>query len=259
MKIVVNPDYDNFHDYMMRLPEAQNHDVKKTFCNHRNTVDLRTVNGIDIVVKRYKRPTLFNCVVYTFFRKNKGQNAYENSLRLKELGVNVPDPIGYLVQKKYGFVHTVYFVCRYIPMTSVREHFSDGERIGSLEKDLFHYYLHLGDLGVEHRDFNLSNILAEYNAGKYEFALIDINRMTFHNRNHQMVCDVNNAVSMRLDRGILDKFFDAYSQERGTPKSAIRLAYGLREGLHILNRDIQRFFKKPFKKKRRTCVRLAPE
>ena len=46
----------------------------------RNEIRLVNIDGEDVVVKRFKRPNLFQKIIYTFFRKNKAYKSYHNGV-----------------------------------------------------------------------------------------------------------------------------------------------------------------------------------
>lgn len=86
VKTVVHPDYARFEDFVRRLPQ-ENFPIDRVFCDRRNTVVATHDQGMAMVVKKYARPTLFNCFVYTFFRPSKAERAYRYALRLARCGV----------------------------------------------------------------------------------------------------------------------------------------------------------------------------
>ena len=71
VKTVVHPDYARFEEFVRRLPQ-EDFPIDRVFCDRRNTVIATHDQGVPMVVKKYARPTLFNCFVYTFFRPSKG-------------------------------------------------------------------------------------------------------------------------------------------------------------------------------------------
>ena len=70
VKTGVHPDYARFEDFVRRLPQ-ENFPIDRVFCDRRNTVVATHDQGMAMVVKKYARPTLFNCFVYTFFARPK--------------------------------------------------------------------------------------------------------------------------------------------------------------------------------------------
>lgn len=70
VKTVVHPDYAYLEDFVRRLPQEE-FPIDHVFCDRRNTVVATHEQGIPMVVKKYARPTVFNCFIYTFFRPTK--------------------------------------------------------------------------------------------------------------------------------------------------------------------------------------------
>ena len=114
VKTVVHPDYAYLEDFVRRLPQEE-FPIDHVFCDRRNTVVATHEQGIPMVVKKYARPTVFNCFIYTFFRPTKAKRAYRYAMRLERCGVETAAPIGYVHVYRWGIFHTGYFLCRYLP------------------------------------------------------------------------------------------------------------------------------------------------
>ena len=157
MKITINPAIRHVQPFIERLPEV--FPVSGEVLHEgRNQIRAFDIGGESLVVKRYKRPHLFNRVMYSFFRKNKARRAYEHALRLRGMGFDTP-----------------------LPQTMRR--FPAPDTLPVLEA-FARFTVRLHEQGICHEDFNQTNILWEYDgtAGNYRFQLIDINRMRFHAR-----------------------------------------------------------------------------
>ena len=74
MKIVINPKYSYLADFINSLPD-KNPFPEEVFQNDRNYVYKITVEDTPLVVKKYKRPTLANCFIYTWFRMGKAERS----------------------------------------------------------------------------------------------------------------------------------------------------------------------------------------
>jgi len=145
--------------------------------DERNTIKEVDFNNEKLVVKAYKKPNIVNSLIYTFLLKSKAQRAYEYGLRISEFTPKVVAKIEYF----QPFLTKSYLICDKF----------DAEF--NLQKPLFYnhpdkkeifsqfagfvYKLHQGD--IVHRDLSPGNILIKKNDKKYEFKIIDINRMTF--------------------------------------------------------------------------------
>lgn len=95
------------------------------FCNKRNVVERVKVGEDIIVIKRYKRPTIANCIVYTFFRKNKARRSFEYAKRLLKIGIDTAKPIAYIELNSYGFFHTGYYISEWLLYTPLQKIFAE--------------------------------------------------------------------------------------------------------------------------------------
>lgn len=180
MEVHINPAYADLSDFILSVP---NHDYtpEQVYCNRRNTVERIRYNDQQYVVKKYKRPVLLNCVVYTWFRKNKPLRAYENAEYLLKNGFDTAAPIAYLVFKKHGFYHTGYFISSYIPYPTLDEILRGDDEAAKKEwEDAFvDYTVRLHQAGIIHRDYNARNLIVHKEGDQHCFAMIDINQLTF--------------------------------------------------------------------------------
>lgn len=147
----------------------------------RNSLKIISYDGEDIVVKSFKVPHFINKVMYTFFRDSKAKKSYEHSLKIDHF---TPDPIGYVEYFKLGLLHDSYYLCKkYDYDFTIREplldkNFEDKERIFQ-DFAFFTYELH--NYNIEHLDYSPGNILIKKLEDRYEFKIIDVNRMQFKN------------------------------------------------------------------------------
>lgn len=184
MKSVIHPDFENIRAELVSLIKGD-YTPLKTFCNKRNTVQLVSVAGRKMVLKKYKPNGWVTGLIYTLFRKSKARRAYEHAITLTSLGFDTPQPIAYFEDKRAGIFRQGYFVCDYADLPSVEQIFySDKERLNKDEHlkmahSLSRYTLSLHNAGVLPLDFNTGNILFSQAGDKYDFTLIDINRMKF--------------------------------------------------------------------------------
>ncbi len=158
------------------------HFRKSTNCLYmgRNTLKVLTYGDEKIVVKSFKIPHFINKIAYTFIRDSKAKKSYKHSLVISEF---VPRPIGYAEFTRYGLIYDSYFLCeKYDYDFTIREplkqHDFVNKEIIFNQFAKFTYTLH--NRGVEHLDYSPGNILIkEILPKKYEFKIIDVNRMAF--------------------------------------------------------------------------------
>ncbi|MBO5864763.1 MAG: hypothetical protein J6Q73_01755, partial [Bacteroidaceae bacterium] len=163
---------------------AGNYVSKRVMRDKRNRVELVSMQGCELVVKRYKRPNLFNRFAYTFLRKSKARRAYEYAFRLLSMGVDTPVPVAYVEVSKKGLFIDGFFVSVYMPYGLISDAYTgvvpDSEK-ARLTKEFMDFTLSLHEKKILPMDFNSSNIFYFFDEkeGKYRFALTDINRMRF--------------------------------------------------------------------------------
>ena len=177
MEIVINPQFEAYRNIIESFTR-QDVTFRKTFRQHRNLVGVCQMGPYEVVVKRYKRPTLANCVIYTWFRKNKAQRAYENALCLLDKGITTPTPVAYMVLKRLGFVHTCYFISLYLPWPPLSEAdaATNGEANDALWREYMGFARQMHEKGLLLRDNNQDNTLVS-TSDTIRFALVDINRL----------------------------------------------------------------------------------
>lgn len=179
MKTVINNDYKAYEDFINGVPQAFD-SAGTTLHTGRNTVKSFTVDGTELVVKRYKRPNIIQRIAYTFFKKSKAERAYIYAYELRKRGFNTPHEAAYIELRRHGLLSDSYFIsgaCNLPPLTAPLQ------RPGfdtALADSLAGFLVRLHEKGVLHGDLNLGNILYEPTAdGGYTFWLIDTNRSHF--------------------------------------------------------------------------------
>ena len=183
MKVKINPDFEKYKDFVVSMPQ-ESYTLETVFCNKRNTVGtVRMDDGTPVVVKKFKRPTLVNCVVYTYFRLPKTQRAYNNALYLTQHGFDTALPIGYVEIFKNGFYHTGYFAQTFLPHETLRQAVArlenDEAEMSRLGSDFLDFLISMHEKDILMGDNNIDNFITHKDRGHYHFALIDVNRLYY--------------------------------------------------------------------------------
>lgn len=219
MNIVINNKYESLRAFVEGLHEGVFEREGTTLFEGRNRVKAFDTADGRVVVKKYKRPGLINRVVYTFFKHTKAHRAYYNALELEMRGIETPAPVAFVEVKEGGLVRDTYFVSGYTDWPALSTVTAELRDENSPELDAFaRFAANLHEKGVNHKDFNINNILFDKNAaGGYAFALIDINRMKFM-RMGRGAC-VTNFVrfcsSAAADRQVMRAVMHKYALVRG--------------------------------------------
>ncbi len=180
-KYIINPKFNNFKDSLLNIQDIFNNS-DESIHKARNELKIIDLNGIKCVVKSFKVPHFINRVAYSFFRDGKAKKSYINAIKLMELDVNTPEPIGIIEFFSAGLLNESYFISIYEPYDfTIREvfHHKVDEHTEILKQFVkFTYDIH--QKGVWHVDYSLGNILiTKQENNSYRFSLVDINRMEF--------------------------------------------------------------------------------
>lgn len=158
----------------------------ETLHRKRNTVKKMRLDDMSVVVKSFKVPRGISAFVYGQIRKGKARRSFEHAQRLHALGINTPDPIALIEQRQRGGLTASFYVCKHchhdFSMDYAFANSDDGVRpheADDIIEAFTRFTFELHEAGVLHRDHNASNTLVRSRSGRWEFAVIDINRMHF--------------------------------------------------------------------------------
>lgn len=152
----------------------------------RNEIRIFEYKGERYAVKSFRIPNIISRIIYSFFRQSKAERSFRYAKRVSELGVNTPNPVGYIEETRLGLLRKSYYVCLYQPYNETL-----GEIINSnkahkneiLKAFVDFTYNKLHKKGIYHKDYSGGNILIEKLEGnQYRFSIIDLNRISFKKR-----------------------------------------------------------------------------
>lgn len=177
LDVCVNPDFRHIKEGIVNI--YQNYDVKgHVIFKGRNELRVVEIDGIRLVIKYFKRITWANRIIYRFFRKSKACRSYQNAFELLRRGVATPQPVAYIDEYKGCVLKRSFFLSEYVEHENLDFSASILEdRKLVIELAGFIHFLH--QRGIFHRDLNIGNILYKQVENKYDFHLIDNNRLRF--------------------------------------------------------------------------------
>lgn len=150
----------------------------------RNTIKLFDLNGKTINIKSFKKPHLINKIAYKYFRKSKARRSFEYATTLLEKKIGTPQPIAYFENYDLVGLKDSYYVSEHLECDlTYRElveipSFPDNENI---LRQFTRFSFELHEKGIEFLDHSPGNTLIKKNhEGYYDFFLVDLNRMNFH-------------------------------------------------------------------------------
>lgn len=163
-------------DWLNTLPNRFDFEGEVIY-NGRNVVKRMTLpNETVVVVKRFKRPLLFQRMIYSRLRMSKGLRACVNSKQLLQRNIETPAPIACIEERLYGIYQRAWYVYTYYKGTPLGQLDLTDK---ALIDDLAEYAAKLHSSGVMDLDFNVGNILCNQSDEHWSFSLIDTNRIRF--------------------------------------------------------------------------------
>lgn len=180
MRIEINPTYRHLEPFIQQIPELFDSSGEILY-EGRNTLRMYNINGLQIVIKRFKQPHLINRFVYGTIRESKAERSYMHAFELIKHNINTPGPIAFIEHYNFGLRDSYYVSLCSTMQHELREFCNDAPVNGSalLFEELGFFSARLHNLGILHRDFSPGNILFDIIHGKPVFSLVDINRISF--------------------------------------------------------------------------------
>jgi hypothetical protein len=178
--LVIAPAYSNLRSFLANIPSTFDHEGT-TIYKARNELKKIELNGITIVIKKYKRPHIINQLVYGFLRKSKAKRAFLYAQKLLSLSIITPAPIAFIEETQHGLLKESYFISLFCPFPHLlRELWDYTETDKTLLIHAFaSFTATIHNQQVYPIDYSPGNILFERIQNGYSFSLIDINRMQF--------------------------------------------------------------------------------
>lgn len=184
MKIEIHPDFSHLESKILDILkhfEAQGETVYK---GSRNVIKTFDVEEFELNIKAFKKPNFFKKIIYTFFRPSKAKRSFLFAQKLKEFGIGTPQPIAFIEERDSIGLSKSYYICKHIKYDMMFRELVSHPDLKDRENILnqftqFCYKLH--ENGIEFKDHSPGNTLIKAKEkGKYEFFLVDLNRMKFH-------------------------------------------------------------------------------
>lgn len=150
----------------------------------RNKIKLFDLNGKKINIKSFKIPNIVNKIAYKYFRKSKARRSFEYATILLEKGIGTPEPIAFLENFNTIGLRDSYYASEHLiteltyrELVEVPEYPDNDNILRQFTK--FTFDLH--EKGVEFLDHSPGNtLIKKITENQYEFFLVDLNRMNFH-------------------------------------------------------------------------------
>lgn len=150
----------------------------------RNVIKLFDIEGVTVNIKSFKIPNIINKVAYCYFRKSKARRSYEYATILLEKGIGTPQPLAFLENFNFIGLQDSYYVSEHLDADlTYRElvEIPDYPDHDNILRQFTRFSFELHEKGIEFLDHSPGNTLIKKKEdGNYEFFLVDLNRMEFH-------------------------------------------------------------------------------
>lgn len=180
--------------------------------------------GEVITIKSFKVPNTINKFVYRFFRKSKAERSYTYAKKLIDLGFKTPNPIAYIENKTALSFLDSYYICEYTQYDFLFRDIVEKENFPNTNVILrqfakFTYDLH--EAGIEFLDHSPGNtLIKKIDENKYEFYLVDLNRMNFHD-NMEFNLRINNFSRITPHKEMIEVIGKEYAKLINRPEQEV--------------------------------------
>lgn len=214
MKVVVNPKYSHLSQWIEALPERFEKEGKVIYDARNQIRIMKASDGSEVCVKRFHTPRFLNRYIYRYVKDSKAKRSYENGLYLLAHNVGTPEPIAYIETYSWKGLAQSYLVTRPSALTRLHREFTLAytSELDATIEPLARFTAHMHEEGINHLDFSPGNILWDKVNGKYQFEIIDINRMQFGPVSLKEGCRSLRRICAR--RYFFDRFADEYAKAR---------------------------------------------
>jgi len=229
-------------DFVLNIKTYFNQEKNIVIYDKRNIIKIVEFESKKYVVKYFKIPHLLNQIVYRFFRDSKAKRSFYNSMRLRQMDVHTPEPIGYIeFPTRFKFKESFYISEFFDFDFEIRavfkdENFEDRENI---LKKFIEYSYELHQKGIYHIDYSPGNILIKKEANNYIFSIIDVNRMKFLPFNNELrMQSLSKLTSNQKDIDFMVKYYANIANEKEETLSYLLKKY-LQKQQNYLNRKLK--------------------
>ncbi|HLU81349.1 MAG TPA: lipopolysaccharide kinase InaA family protein [Flavobacteriaceae bacterium] len=217
MKKVFSDNWESKQEEIDRL--VRDFDSKgESVHDERNHLKNYLLEGKKITIKSFQKPNFINKIAYRFFRKSKARRSFEHAQILLDKDIGTPEPIAYYENKKGLIFGKSFYVSEYIEYDlTYREIIHDPNFPNRHEilKQFTRFTHKLHENGIEFLDHSPGNTLIIVNENNdYDFFLVDLNRMKFHQTMDYQTC-IQNFRKLTSDKNMVATMSAEYAKITG--------------------------------------------
>ena len=182
----------------------------------RNTIKIINIEGVNVNIKAFKIPNIFNQIAYRFFRKSKAQRSFEYAKKLIELGVGTPEPLAFFEFNTLLLFKKSFYLSEQLDCDLTYRELITDLNYPNYETILraftrFTYLLH--ERGIQFLDHSPGNTLIKKNGNIYDFYLVDLNRMNFGELDFET--RIKNFSRLTMYKSMVEIMSDEYAKCSG--------------------------------------------
>lgn len=179
---VIHPNYSHLAAKLMEVLHNFSKKGEYVVKGERNVIKKVQIEGASLNIKKFKNPNSFQSLVYRFFRKSKAKRSFEYASKLISLGIKTPFPVAYF-EVFSGGLEESFYISEHIDYDfdfRVLIHNPRFEKREEILRQFTQFTFKLHENNIDFLDHSPGNTLI-VNTGntKYDFYLIDLNRMRF--------------------------------------------------------------------------------
>lgn len=184
MNFKINPIFENNATSILENIETFSTSGTLFGNGDRNKIKLFSLNEQTINIKSFKIPNIINKIAYKYFRKSKAKRSFEFATILLEKNIGTPTPIAFLENFSFIGLKDSYYVSQHlVTELTYRElvEIPDYPDYENILRQFTKFTFDLHEKGVDFLDHSPGNtLIKKKEANQYDFFLVDLNRMNFH-------------------------------------------------------------------------------
>ncbi len=185
IKYDISQGFEKYKNFILRIKDVFA-DVGETIYRSRNEIKIIDHDGFKLCVKSFGNKNIINRWIYSLLRPSKAKRSYFYAQRLLAKNINTPQPVAYIeYYSNKGILKKSFFISGYFEYDFDLRQTLNFDFKRKLEV-FSEFAVYISDLlhknGVFHKDLSPGNVLIRQKNNRYEFALIDLNRISFRKR-----------------------------------------------------------------------------
>lgn len=225
MSIIIHSKYKSKEEAILQLVADFFNEGEMIVEGARNTIKSNFLADEKVNIKFFQKPGILKSIIYSFFRSTKAKRSFDYANYLLDHQILTPFPIAYIENRSsLGLLKDSYYICQQIDYDfTIRELIHNPlfpERNVILEQFAeFTFKMH--EAKVNFLDHSPGNTLVvKKDSGKYEFYLIDLNRMNFRDLSIEERMD--NFKKMWLSKTMVKVVAKAYAKLSNQPEEKLQ-------------------------------------